>query len=245
VRLYNFHQFVTFVKEKSRHALDQRNTAFLQDVLETSKTRLLDLAQGEILWRSQIAHEDGEHESGPHSRVLFQRPANVERMIPWRDRAKEGRANAKGIPVLYCATTYDTAIAEVRPWIGARITVAKLSLRRALCVVDCSPSLQRLTLSDIRTQEDAVRDLWTRINDAFSEPVTESDNTADYAPTQFLADAFRQHGYDGIKYRSRVGEGCNLGLFDLDAIEIVTRELYVVQGLTVKSQLMHWYQQYW
>ena len=245
VRLYFFHNFVTFVKEKSRHVLDQQNAEFLQAVLDTSKDRLAELAKGDILWRSQIAHEEDEKETGPNSRVHFQRPAPNTRMMPLRARAKEGRANSKGIPVLYCATTQDTAIAEVRPWIGARITLAKLSLHRAVRLVDCSINLKRLTLSDIRTQEDAVHDLWTRINDAFSEPVTANDNTADYAPTQFLADAFRQQGYDGIIYQSRVGNGRNVALFALDAAEIVDLELHVVQGMTIKSQIMHWYEQYW
>jgi RES domain-containing protein len=33
----------------------------------------------------------------------------------------EGRANPRGIPVLYLATHRETALAEVRPWIGAVI----------------------------------------------------------------------------------------------------------------------------
>ena len=44
--------------------------------------------------------------------------------------------------------------------------------------------------------------VWGSINRAFSRPVDPSDNEADYAATQVLADYFRGAGYDGIKYRS-------------------------------------------
>lgn len=72
-----------------------------------------------------------------------------------------------------------------------------------------------------------------------------NDHIVDYAPTQFLADAFRQQQYDGIKYRSRVGNGYNLALFDLDPVAIVSRELHHVKALTVISELMQCSQKYW
>ncbi|MFZ0569740.1 MAG: RES domain-containing protein [Rhodomicrobium sp.] len=44
-------------------------------------------------------------------------------MKPIPNWLSEGRANPRGIPYLYLASTRDTALAEVRPWIGSHITV--------------------------------------------------------------------------------------------------------------------------
>jgi RES domain-containing protein len=61
-----------------------------------------------------------------------------ERMKPLPDSAKEGRANAKGIPCLYVATDKETAMSEVRPWIGSFVSVAALELRRDFVIVNCT-----------------------------------------------------------------------------------------------------------
>jgi hypothetical protein len=54
------------------------------------------------------------------------------------------------------------------------------------------------------------------MNDAFSKPVSLSDDTADYAPTQIVAEVFRHAGYDGILYKAGLCEGgVNAALFDL------------------------------
>ena len=72
------------------------------------------------------------------------------------------------------------------------------------------------------------------MNEGFSEPVTPTDNTADYAPTQVLAEAFRSHGYDGVIYRSMLGPGKNIAIFDLGNAELVNCTLHRVT--TVKFE---------
>lgn len=49
-------------------------------------------------------------------------------MKPLRDKASEGRANPKGIPYLYLATTKEAPMSEVRPWIGSDISVGQFKL---------------------------------------------------------------------------------------------------------------------
>jgi RES domain-containing protein len=60
------------------------------------------------------------------------------RMKPRVDRAVEGRANPAGIPVLYLGATIQTAISEVRPWIGASVSVAQFKVLRKLRALDLS-----------------------------------------------------------------------------------------------------------
>ena len=62
--------------------------------------------------------------------------------------------------------------------------------------------------------------------------MSRADDVADYAPTQFLAEAFRNAGYDGIVYESRMGNGKNVALFDVDVAEVASRQLHHVEKLS-------------
>lgn len=46
---------------------------------------------------------------------------------PPREATRPGRLNPTGIPYLYLSSDKETAIAEVRPWMGANVTVASFS----------------------------------------------------------------------------------------------------------------------
>jgi len=60
------------------------------------------------------------------------------------------------------------------------------------------------------------------------------DDRAGYAPTQIIAEAFREHGYDGIIYGSGFGEkGMNVVLFDTSAAEITSCEIHEIRNVTL------------
>jgi hypothetical protein len=104
-------------------------------------------------------------------------------MKPLRDRAREGRANPKGIPYLYLATHQDTAMAEVRPWVGSYVSVAQFVLKRDVRIVDCIASDRRFILySQEPDPEERERAVWRDIDRGFSQPVTSGDDGANYAP---------------------------------------------------------------
>lgn len=46
----------------------------------------------------------------------------AEMGAPGRGRAGAGRINPEGMPFLYVSESVDTVIAEVRPWLGAKIS---------------------------------------------------------------------------------------------------------------------------
>jgi hypothetical protein len=144
-------------------------------------------------------------------------------MKPLADRAKEGRASPVGIPVLYLATERDTALSEMRPGRATIMTVAEFTLVRDCRLVDCSVGSLGASIWPRYSTEPPppVREqsVWTDIDLAFALPVNLADDVADYAPTQIVAELFKQHGYDGIKYRSSVGGGHNIALFDLAAAD--------------------------
>jgi hypothetical protein len=160
-------------------------------------------------------------------------PHPAERMKPLRDRAREGRANPKGIAYLYLATNRETALAEVRPWIGSMISVGQFKTARELRIVNCTTDSngQRLYLCGEPSPAEREESVWADIDRGFAKPVDPSDNLADYAPTQVLAELFKASGFDGIAYRSALGPGHNIALFDPDTADLVDCFLFRVKNL--------------
>ena len=123
-------------------------------------------------------------------------------------------------------------MAETRPWMGSYVSLAQFKMTRSLQIMDCSkrelffptilfgPSDDEFDFPPINAQEkeDAV---WGEIGYALSEPTTRSDSMAEYAPTQILAEAVRKNGFDGIRYKSLLGDGHNFALFDVNSADLI------------------------
>ena len=208
---------------------------FLSNVLETSKGRVKSVKSRTKFWRAQLGCEwrplylDDDDEKLMDQPVAF--PA--ERMKPVSFEASEGRVNPKGIPCLYLATTKETAMAEVRPGLDSNITLALFETVKKLKLIDCSvhpPNEPRMYWEepDDQKKEEAV---WEAIDSAFSQPVTPSDKSSDYVPTQIIAELFKRKGFDGVLYRSALSDGLNLALFDIDAAEMQTSILCSVEKI--------------
>ena len=231
------------VRYRFRHVFDAKTQAFLEAIREGVTARSRTLPEFSQFWRACLGCDDSNYRDDAASLSFFdqKRPFAPSRMVPLPDRAREGRINPKGIPCLYLSDQRDTAIAEVRPWVGSIVSVAKFCTIRNLRIVDCTCSEFPVTmgfgeLSEYTAaQREAV--VWQLINLAFAEPVTRDDelNVADYAPTQVLAERFKAEGLDGIFYSSRLGTGKNLALFKIDTARLMARELYEVAEVTVKS----------
>jgi RES domain-containing protein len=228
----DYDAFADYVRRRARYVLDGWQQEFIDAVLQTSKKRTVLIEPGHVLWRAALGYiaEEGvcQHD------VFFLEsiaPHPLDRMKPLRDRAQEGRVNPKGIPCLYTATDAETAMLETRPWAGSVLTVSELVLLKQTTVVDCSLPAS-FELLDKPTQEQLESNNWHVINNAFSEPVSRTDDVADYAPTQFLAEAFRTVGYDGIIYTSQMGSGKNIALFDVNVAEVASRQLRVVKKIS-------------
>ena len=161
-------------------------------------------------------------------------------MKPLRHSAHEGRVNPRGIPCLYVANNRDTAVAEVRPWVGALVSVARLSLSRELRLVNCTDdgNFDAELFFEEPPPDEREEIVWRAIARAFSKPVTDDPGLAEYAPTQVLAEEFKYRGYDGVAYRSRLGTGFNVAVFDLDALDVVYLELHRVQRVSYETHDM-------
>ena len=160
-----------------------------------------------MYWRAQLGHDYRQEGTGDDA-FDVECALPPQRMTPRRDRAIEGRANAKGIPCLYLATAKNTAIAEVRPWIGSYVSVGQFETVRDLRIIDCSHNhgdkAYYFSVGRPRrlTAEETEKAVWSNIDKAFAAPTARDDDVAEYVPTQIIAELFRHEGYDGLAYRS-------------------------------------------
>lgn len=205
---------------------------FLKAIAETSKTRERSVSQGEALFRAQEGHEWRKYEfDGEEDKEAC--PFCPERMKPLKTPASGGRANPAGIAYLYTADNERTAIAEVRPWVGAHVSVAKLTLVKSVNLVDCTVDERRSLKLYSRepSPKERERAVWSDLNKAFARPVNPNESQRDYVPTQIIAEAFRHVGFDGIIFRSSLCDGRNITLFDPDAAIICACALFRVSSV--------------
>lgn len=218
-----YSNFADSVAHERRFTLSPELEEFLQTLLATSEQRTKTIPFGKLLYRAQkgcsvweaVDAEDGYTPS-------IECPWPPDRMKPRKGQATEGRANPKGIAYLYTATDQATAIAEMRPYVGSLVSVAELYTARDLRVLNCvSDDRDRKIYLGEQSPDTRERLVWQDIDRAFARPVSrEDDSICEYAPTQILAEHVRQHGFAGIEFRSSLGPGRNLVLFDLDSVRV-------------------------
>ncbi len=223
------------MRHGSRFLHDDKVNNFLQTVSNTTESRHKIILPDKALWRAQLGYDKEElrelHQD--ENTWIEYVPYKVERMKPLRNSAYEGRINPKGIPCLYTANDKETAIAEVRPHMGALVSVAQMKVIRELRLVNCINGHDGICnfYFEEPSPEEREKSVWREIGRAFSEPVSPDPGIAAYVPTQILAELFRQNRYDGVAYKSKLGPGYNIALFDLDILEIVDVRLYPVKAV--------------
>jgi biotin carboxylase len=147
---------------------------------------------------------------------------------PPTKKSQHGRANPQGIPYLYLASNHETAIAEIRPAIHDKITVGKFQINTNIEVIDLrnpgikSPFAHGYELEYIIQHLNFLRKLGSEI----SKPINPEDSDLDYIPLQYLCEFIKHRGYDGVIYKSSVGTGYNIAIFNDNKISCVSTKLY-------------------
>jgi RES domain/HEPN/RES N-terminal domain 1 len=136
--------------------------------------------------------------------------------------AQSGRMNARGIAVFYGADEAATALAEVRPPVGANVVVGQFKLTRRVRLLDLKAFagiLERGSTFDptfARRKERAI--FLEGLVRRMTMPVMPSDEALEYLPTQAIADFLASQvepELDGILFPSVqvAGEKVNVVLF--------------------------------
>jgi hypothetical protein len=171
-------------------------------------------------------------------------PFSIDKMgAPPPKMATHGRANPAGIPYLYVASDKATAISEVRPHAGEKVCVAEFTTPPNLRLIDLrhprrsvspfalvnflpdesSPGQSRLEIAFLQ-----------RLGDELTQPVLPTVAAFEYAPSQYLCEFIKQCGYDGVIYRSSIGQGMNLALFQPKVATSSVVERHVVCRVRVE-----------
>lgn len=157
-----------------------------------------------------------------------------------KEKATRGRANPAGIPYLYAAYTPETAVAEVRPWVGQYVSIREVTPKSSLKLAKPgkvqfpkSPFGQK-DLSETLEQWALVKCLDREL----AKPVSPDSSEVEYVPTQYLAEVIRNAGYDGIIYQSSVDPGgVNVVLFEPEKLTVSEEgRLVRVTGMTMKME---------
>ncbi len=232
----SYRDFDRAVRQTFRYVRTPEQDAFLKAITATSHSRSMAMKSGHVLWRAQLGHSWREvvQDEATFEVEAAYRP---DRMKPLPDKASDGRANPRGIACLYLATQKETAVLEVRPLIGAYVSVAQFKVSKDLRLINCSAAeignLVRF-LKENLTHDDIEKIVWSDINMAFSEPVERGDDSFDYIPTQIIAETFKLNGFDGIAYKSSYGKnGYNVVLFDLAAADLLNCQLHRIKDVSV------------
>ncbi len=218
-KLISYREFASRCKTRSRFIRDAESEHFLGVLADTVGQRRTAWPKDKPLHRARLGcarfvqsrpqNEDGDtfDEAVPYG---------PDCMKPLPLEGREGRANPKGIPALYLATDDQTAVSEIRPHLLALISVAIFYPTRDLNLADCSRdhSLGPIALAFREANGPSPATIWTALDRAFAEPIHESETSADYAPTQVVAETLKTLGFDGLMFKSSVGNGMNVVLFD-------------------------------
>lgn len=125
-------------------------------------------------------------------------------------KASAGRMNRQGVSVLYLASEVDTALAELRPHPAHLISVGGFRATRRLRIAEFDLPIGRFSSSDRRLD---LFGIIYHIDTLLSRPIIPEERYR-YAVTQLMADTLVRRGYDGVTYRSSVGTGKNLCVFE-------------------------------
>ena len=149
-----------------------------------------------------------------------------------------GRANPPGISFLYLSDEARTAIAEVRPWKGATVSVATFTTKDNINLVDLT---QKFYIDDAFSYGDNLQfviadySILRRLGRELSKPINPEKISTEYIPTQYVTEIIRNLKYDGMIYPSALGKRKNLVLFDETVVECEDVKLHYVKSVDYDS----------
>jgi len=218
--------------ETFRDELKHQNRFFPKVDLDSARL-------GELL--SYLLHPDELEQEWYRARIQKDNMAYTSDKMgaPPKKLALHGRANPAGIPYLYLASEMNTAISEIRPHTGEIANVATFTVTSNLKLVDLRHP--RKTISPFLLAE--ARDILLlrsdiefleRLGDELTRPVLPQAAAIDYIPSQYLCEFIKSRGYHGVMYRSSVGDGINIALFNPKSAVVGTVSEHRVTRVSVE-----------
>ncbi|MGP2656927.1 RES domain-containing protein [Malaciobacter sp. WC5094] len=149
----------------------------------------------------------------------------------------QGRANPVGISYLYVASDKKTAVSEIRPDKGDIVTISKIKLPQNLRFFDIrSP---KNTISPFDFSDNVLEalykdiDLLENFGEELSKPVLPREAGIEYLSSQYLSELIKHWGFDGMLYKSSVGNGFNMVIFSDIELSFEETKLYSINSLCI------------
>lgn len=151
---------------------------------------------------------------------------------PPPEKARAGRMNAEGIPVLYCSGDYETCLAELRPALGGSAAVITLRTTAPLQILDftrMNKAYKNLSYFQPDFAEQSSHTAFIRrLGHRISRPIVPG-NEPEYLITQVMIEYLAHvdhHNFAGVRFSSaQRKEGKNLVLF----ASVATQNSFPVQ----------------
>ena len=185
-----------------------------------------------------IAKSTKMYRARTHSDPVSIIPSRMK--APPREKASGGRANPPGIPYLYLAMEKETCIAETRAREHMYISIATLSVKQRLELLDLTSISPPDFFVDNPGESLAIHDYLVELGQQLSRPVRTADAAVDYIPTQYLCEYAKSISLDGVIYSSSLyAGGVNVVLFEQNVMAVNRFvELHKVDGVNVTTSVM-------
>jgi len=151
------------------------------------------------------------------------------------DFTEAGRLNPEGIPYLYVASDPDTAVAEVRPWVGAHVTVAGIKTNQDIEIIDFTNEtpVGRFPGANFPGSESGAEMIWRELLTYTMSMPLQPKHSVSYVPTQYFAEVLKAKGFGGVKYKSSLNpKGFNIAIFDPATGRVTSTWLITVTSVT-------------
>lgn len=215
--------FCNYLIYTNRYILDDKRKAIIDEIIKLAKKGEDTIKKDRIFWRARINNRF-KIENNEVTPVHY---TDEEMMMTPPEVVRSGRANPPGISYLYLAENRETAIAEVKPYLTARIDLISLRLKKDIKIIDFQkPSRFSTTrlLSLSKEEIDKINNIWFGMQLSFSVPLP-PEHELGYIPTQYIAELFKNRGYEGVVYESvQRKNNHNLVLFDRSNVEPTGRD---------------------
>ena len=189
-----------FIEEITFHNRNPRDLKALELMDDTSTNPEIKVKENEKLYRSRIIKDKNKINKVPG---FFGYDSDGS-FVPPSEFTCDLRANYRYIPYLYCSNHPYLSLVEVRPRLGAYVSIATIVAKEELTLLDFTNS------NKPRKMTSAKENLFSDLSGLFSKPVADEDDIKDYIPTQFIAEYAKNLSYDGIVFRSSLVPEINL-----------------------------------
>lgn len=165
-----------------------------------------------------------------HIDDMWQPPENI---------VTAGRANPFGIAYLYAASTVKTALSELRPHKGELFTIANFNLTGSLKLIDLRNP--RDTVSPFRYSDEELLNIYIGLNllvklgEELTKPISKDKAHLEYLSSQYLCEFIKSQNYEGVIYKSSLGDGDNYALFDWSKLDGVKTRVYQISGVDITA----------